>query len=63
MTGREIVEKLGMKEVVGAKADNRGDKKTLEMNKEWTLKIGKTAKVSHQQYIVIAHRIPRSFNI
>uniref|UniRef100_A0A9Q8UTI2 Uncharacterized protein n=1 Tax=Passalora fulva TaxID=5499 RepID=A0A9Q8UTI2_PASFU len=71
MTGREIVEKIGVKGIVGARADNKGvklftahvqDKKALEINKEWTLKIGSTAKVSHQQYMVIAHGVPRTFD-
>ena len=71
MTGRQIVEKIGLREVVGAKASSKGvlklftaqeaDRRKLEATKEWTLKIGKTAKVSAQRYMVIAHGMKRTF--
>jgi hypothetical protein len=72
LTGKEIVTRIGKQEIVGAKADRQGvlklftaqeqDRKKLETQKEWTVKIGRTAKVSHQQYMVIAHGMTREFD-
>ena len=72
MTGREIIQKIGIQGIVGVRKERGGvvklftaqeqDRKRLETQKEWTIKLGKTARVSHQQTIIIAYRMLTKFD-
>ncbi|RAQ99830.1 reverse transcriptase [Stemphylium lycopersici] len=73
LSGKEIIQKIGIQGIIGARKEKGGvlklftaqeqDRKRLETQKEWTVKLGKTAKVSHQQNMVIAHGMTTKFDI
>lgn len=59
--------------MVGARARKGGilqlftaqaqDKQNLETQRAWTTKIGKTARVSQQQFTVLVHSVPKGFKV
>uniref|UniRef100_A0A9Q8UWL9 Uncharacterized protein n=1 Tax=Passalora fulva TaxID=5499 RepID=A0A9Q8UWL9_PASFU len=73
LSGKEIIQKIGIQGIIGARKEKGGvlklftaqeqDRKRLETQKEWTVQLGKTAKVSHQQNMVIAHGMTTKFDI
>lgn len=71
LTSEELVKKIGMKEIIGARQMVNGQvkvyyaeavtKQIMERQKDWTQNLATTAQVASENYQVLIHGMPFSF--
>ena len=71
LSSEELVKKIGMKEIIGARQMVNGQvkvyyaeavtKQIMERQKDWTQKLATTAQVASENYQVLVHGMPFSF--
>lgn len=73
LSSEELVKKIGIKEVIGARKmtngqvkvyfAGQGTKEIMEKQKEWTTKLATTAQIASPSYQVLVHDMPLSFDL